>query len=346
MDELERPTLEMNDMEMSRAPLVETTGAWTCPECTTFNNPNLFPEDANKTACTADEGDGFERFNANKAMSAIIAKNIEVQAARDKHDSLKKAAAEAKKTLDQDEAALGRIISQFARARETQNSPQAMLPLNGQPAAIDSNCPWERAHPGQACIVCLEATRHKLDPDVNSEVHPEHAGHEQVANDAHDAKVLIPLLPKLEAKGFHCDLMDLQALDGDELQQLLDWVDQNGIVPPAILATAHVAAAAGTIAQVCKNCDTLLADANDAEGFYPEGALVGFDCDVKLEQVAQDAIDEVVPDEPVEAARTPKSHAKKNAAKKREPEKERVDQVEAGKKKAAPKSKAAKKGSK
>lgn len=81
-------------------------------------NPNRKPTDVPLPLDTdGDEGESFERFNANKAMSSIIAKNTEVQVSRDKYDALKKATADAKKELDQDEAALGRIISQFAKAR-------------------------------------------------------------------------------------------------------------------------------------------------------------------------------------------------------------------------------------
>lgn len=371
MNELNGTELEMEPEgglmpeqdEVSRPAVVDTKGIWTCAECGTANGgdtgdcfecgtpkpaeaavepaptPASKPEDVPLPLNTDGEDDeAFERFNPNKAMSAIIAKNIEVQASRDKHDSLKKAAAEAKKTLDQDEAALGRIISQFARARESQNSPQAMLPLNGQPAAIDSNCPWERDNPGHVCVVCREATKHKLNPDVNSEVHPEHVGHEEVADKAHTEKVLKPLIPALKAKGLHLTLMDVYPLQANELQQLLDWVDQAGIVPPAILTTSHLADLPGSVVQLCKTCGVVLADMLDEEGLYPEGARVGLDCSPELDK-ALEAIDEVIPAEPVEAARKPKSHAKKNAAKKREPEAERKHQVEAGKKKAAPKAK-------
>lgn len=358
--------------EVSRAAVVDTKGSWICPECATENHPNTVAEENRDTCfeCGAtkptadaepaapaagkpedvplpmdtDDGESFERFNANKAMSTIIAKNIEVQASRDRYDSLKKQAAEAKKELDQDEAALGRIISQFARARETQNGPQALLPLNGQPAAIDSNCPWERNNPGFPCPVCSAAKKAKLDPDTGSAVHPEHDEHEDTATMAFAANVITPLIPKLKAKGLAITADELDELDADQLQALIDWTEQDGIVPPAILATSHVAAAPGTMAQLCKNCNIDLAHATDREGFYDEGIRVGLDCDVKLEQVAKDAIDEVVPDEsPVEAARTPKSHAKKDGKKKREPEKERTEQVAAGKKKTAPKAKKGKK---
>src|SRR3990167_9206980 len=77
----------------------------------------LAPTDVPLPLDAADaEPEGFERFNANKAMSAIIDKNTEVQADRDDWNRLKKATADAKKTLDEGEAALARIISTFARA--------------------------------------------------------------------------------------------------------------------------------------------------------------------------------------------------------------------------------------
>jgi len=367
--------------EVSRAAVVETAGSWTCPECKTINNPNAFGEGESREHCLEcgaekpvevdepaapaeaaavkpedvplpldDDGESFERFNANKAMSTIIAKNIEVQASRDKYDSLKKAAADAKKTLDQDEAALGRIISQFGRAREQQNSPQALLPLNGQAPAVESNCPWERAHPGFTCIVCRAATDKKLTPGEDSAVHPENSDHEDTAHAAFLLNVIAPLIPKLKAKGLSITDDELDDLDAEQLQSLIDWTEQSGIVPPAILATSHVAMAPGTMAQVCKNCSIDLAFSTDPEGFYEEGERVGLDCDAKLNEIVERVEAEVAEEEAAAepAVRKPRSHAKKATSKKREPEQERANQVAAGKAKTAKpsKAKAAKKGSK
>jgi hypothetical protein len=372
------PAIEPGDESIQREAVVETAGSWTCPECKERNNPNVFDEAQSREHCAEcgaekpagdeqdepimaaqgttvgkpedvplplvelEEGDGFERFNANKAMSTIIAKNTEVQVARDRYESLKKQAAEAKKELDQDEAALGRIITGFSRAREAQNGPQALLPLNGQAPAVESNCPWERDNPGFVCVVCREATKHKLNPDANSEVHPEHIGHEEVADKAHTEKILRPLLVALKAKGLHVGLLDLQMLEGAELQQLIDWTEQDGIVPPAILTTSHLADLPGSIVQLCKTCGTVLADTTDVEGLYPEGARVGFDCHPEMDEALRRVETEVAEEDA--AVRKPRSHAKKATSKQREPEQERANQVAAGKAKTAKKAPKAKKG--
>lgn len=303
-------------------------------------NPNRKPTDVplplDGEGETADTGDGFERFNANKAFSAIHAKNAEVAIQRAKVKSLTDDLNAEKAILKEDEAALGRIISQFGKAREQQNSPQAMLPLNGQPAAVESNCPWERANPGFPCPVCTAAKKAKLNPSADSEVHPEHDKHEDTATAAFDANVITPLIPKLKAKGLAITADELNDLDAEQLQSLIDWTEQSGPVPPAILATAHVAAAPGELAQLCANCEIDLAFSTDEEGFYDEGIRVGLDCSAKIAEAVLDLVEEVVAEEtaaaeaPVEAARKPKSHAKKDGKKKRQPEQDRVEQVAAG----------------
>jgi hypothetical protein len=372
--------------EVSRAAVVDTKGSWICEECATENNPNTVAEE-NRDVCfecgatkpadqveeavaeeaapvtskpadvplpldeAGDTGDGFERFNANKAFGAIADKNVEVQASRDKYEALKKQTAEAKKELDNDEAALGRIITGFAKARAVQNSPQAMLPLNGQAPAVESNCPWERANPGFPCPVCTAAKKAKLNPSSDSEVHPEHDKHEDTATAAFDANVITPLIPKLKAKGLAITPDEIMDLEADQLQSLIDWTEQNGIVPPPILATSHVAMGPGTMAQVCKHCSIDLAYSTDPEGFYAEGERVGLDCDAKLNEIVERVESEVAEEEAAAetAVRKPRSHAKKATSKKREPEQERAQQVAAGKAKTAKepkKAKAAKKGSK
>lgn len=310
--------------EVSRPAVVDTKDEWTCDNCTTTNSV------ADNQVC-------------RECGSPYVSEKL----------------AELGVTQTGVMAVAGALVEHAHNAADAESVENAArkptdvpLPLEAEGDTGDgferfnANCPWERANPGHVCIVCREAKKKNLNPDAASAVHPEHDDHADTAEAAFNANVITPLIPKLKAKGLAITADELLELDADQLQTLIDWAEQDGPVPPAILATSHVAAAPGTMAQVCKDCNIDLAFSTDPEGFYEEGIRVGLDCEAKVVAIVEAAeAGEPVEPEPaaVEAARTPKSHAKKNAAKKREPEKERTEQLEAGKKKAAPKAKKGKK---
>lgn len=277
----------------------------------------------------------FGPFNSDAALKAIFEKSAEVRTLQADYDRKKEAASDAKRELDLAAKALVAIIESLKNRRSQALHPsQPYLKDVSGDAPASSACPWELAHPGQECPVCSQAKKQLTNVDVNSEVHPEHERHAAIAEAARVKNVLIPLSEKLVAVNVYADPLELAGLSTDELNGLIAYADEPTPMPPHILVKTCVALAPGEMAQCCGTCGLVLATITTERGWYPEGARVGFGC--------KGAIDNGV----AEAPHKPRSHAKKNRARKTAPEAERTAQAAEGKKRAAPakKAKAAKRG--
>lgn len=286
----------------------------------------------------------FGPFNSDAALKAIFEKSMEVRALQADYDDKKDAAKDAKSELDIASKALVNIIESLKNRRTQALNPTQpyLADVSGQAPAA-TGCPWERDHPGQACPICVQAKAELINVDVNSEVHPEHAGHAAIAEAARVKNVLVPMQKQLEAVNVCLTIEDLQSVSTEDLAALEAYATEPSVMPPHILSKTCVAAAPGSIAQVCGTCQRLLIGVTVAEsenentviGWYPEGARVGL-------QHAVQTIDEAVGPP---APRKPRSHARK-PAKKREPEVERKAQADEGRARgrAIPKSESARKG--
>lgn len=284
----------------------------------------------------------FGPFNSDAALKAIFEKSAEVRVLQADFDRKKEAAKDAKGELDIAAKALVNIIESLKNRRtQALNPTQPFLAdVSGDTKA--AGCPWEVAHPGQHCPICEQAKAKLITVDVNSEVHPEHAGHAAIAEAARRKTLLEPLAAQLATVNLYVEVDELAGITAEDLAQLVAYVAEPSPIPPQILARCHVAAEPGSIMQVCQRCETNLRDetnrTEDKSDWYPVDARVGFDC-----EAYQPRDVEGVKEPDTEAPRKPRSHAKKRANKKTAPELERHAQATEGKKRTAPK-KAGKKG--
>jgi hypothetical protein len=216
--------------------------------------------------------------------------------------------------------------------------------VSSDAAPASSTCPWERAHPGQSCPICTRANAEDLVPALESEVHPEHEGHEAIAEAARVTNVLEPLVGKLHHVNVFTDSSELQQLTTDDLNALIAYADEPTPMPPQLIARCCRAAEPGSIMQVCQNCAKVLQSANSGVAPYPVNALVGFDC--AAYRPADVAPVETAVEEPkTEPTRTITPRGSKKRARK-EPEQERAKQVTEGHQRgrAIPKSESTRKG--
>lgn len=284
----------------------------------------------------------FGPFNPDNALKAIFEKSAEVRELQADYERKKDLAKDAKTELDIASKALVNIIESLKNRRtQALNPSQPFLrDVSGDAAApsmTQSRCPWEREHPGQSCPICTAANAKDLVPALESEVHPEHEGHAAIAEAARVQNVLIPLTKQLQGVNIFVTVEDLQTLSTEDLEALRSYASEPTVMPPHIITKTCIAAKPGILAQVCGTCERVLlsitdpADPDTVVGWYPDGARVG------LQHVVQTIEQALEPPTSDEAPRKPRSHAKKNAARKVEPERERAQQTEAGRKAAAKK---------
>lgn len=285
----------------------------------------------------------FGPFNSDAALKAIFEKSAEVRLLQADYDEKKEAASDAKKELDIAAKALVNIIESLKHRRTQALNPSQpyLADVSTGATSGSSACPWERAHPGQVCPICSAAQAKDIAPALESAVHPEHEHHLETAQSAH-LLVLAPIAEKLKAVNLFVTVDDLESLPAADLAAVESYASEPTVIPPHILTRCCVAAAPGSLMQLCQRCEIRLADETDRSAsfdWYPEGALVGFDCD---KQVATTDTAVSVPDgttatdglgNAVEPVRTIKARGSKKRAKK-DPEQERVKQTDAGRKKA------------
>lgn len=299
----------------------------------------------------------FGPFNSDAALKTIFDKQTEIKALQADYDDKKEAAKEAKDELDKANRGLVGIIDSLKNRRQQALNPSQpyLADVGGTPATFRTGCPWERNHPGQACPICSASQAVGIKhPALESPVHPEHEAHESTAAAAHAQNVLEPLRLKLEAMNIFVIIEQLQTLVTEDLQALQAYADEPSVIPPQLLAHMCVAAAPGSIVQCCQTCDRTLRspiDHADPDNpvWYPEGARVGFDCDAmkNVEVVTEERHREIHGEQPEPETRKPRSHARKNRARKTAPETERHAQAAEGRKRSdkpasKPKAKAAK----
>lgn len=299
----------------------------------------------------------FGPFNPDNALKAIFEKSAEVRELQADYDRKKESASEAKKELDVASKALVNIIESLKNRRTQALNPSQpyLKDVSGDapaPSLSTSRCPWERDHPGQSCPICTAAQAKDLIPALESEVHPEHEGHAAVAEAARVKNVLEPLAAKLANVHIFVTADDLAPLSKDDLDALELYATEPSPIPPHVLVKSCVAAEPGSMIQVCQRCERILR--NDVEntperGWYAVDVRVGLACEAALPESVQVVTSEhhaeIHGAEGDVAPRKPRSHAKKNKARKPAPEVERQAQTAEGRKRRAsdqPKAKKAK----
>jgi hypothetical protein len=258
-------------------------------------------------------------LTAREGLTEIARHERRVESAFRAWDDLKEEAAAAKKSYDKEVETLRAVIRRVNATIEGAET-QPALPLTMPAAAgarTPRGCPWEQAHPGKACPLCTKRGPGNEPAPRDLADHPEHPAHAEVAEDLAQteaaqalataegmpepapeappaAELVAATVPAAEGEsvveqlrtlGVHATVAELEALSDEDLTALFAHLNAPGPIPPSVLMRCHVAerpersVTTGGLVQTCRACSAQLGG-EDTPTFYPQGALVGFDCAV------------------------------------------------------------------
>ncbi len=282
-------TVAVLGMAADTLPHLGANGLPACPKCNgSMTAADLAPAGEAIAAAAATLAEQERElpfpFNYAAAMDSIVDKNRDVQMLRDRHDNLKKQTANAKRDLDEAEAALGVLITKLDERRhgvpdDTTERP-ALLTMAEQ-------TPTPAPEVTLADLVLRASGRFITAEMISAWTYEQRE----------DARAWCERAIEAEA---------------ERIKRGVDPIPLDQLQVPAVFGTAHQA---GELPQEtrnpqhCRVCGAVVAtptrdaDGNDTTTYYSPGALVGTDCPGEAEIAA----------EPVRTL--PKRHRRQKSAK-------------------------------
>jgi hypothetical protein len=209
--------------------------------------------DKKRVALPADANLPFPggRFDSQKSWDNLIRQRGVVRSCERIYNDLAGQAKEARTTLEKEQTTLNTMIDVADEKRRT-DAKQPYLKEAGDEAPTRKPCAWEREHPGRTCPICSAPTGATLPSLANGKA-PESKDHLAAAEVMlHEG--LAPLVDALRKVNIVTSTSALAVLPADDRDALAKHAAAPGVIPPAIVLTAHIAAEIDEHQSVQQNC--------------------------------------------------------------------------------------------